>query len=191
MTDRRRSRPTNRSKTVTAVRPAISAGRVRVLGLVFALVFGAFAYRLVDLQVTPDPTLADSAGGRIERVDLPATRGSFLDRYGRPLAITRPSATVVVNPRLVADADIPAMVNQLAPHAALLPLFIARMQCRQFDGDTGVLADILGPRPCRKRRDRMCISTVIALRVALGLRALAEHIVGIGVPPALLPLGPL
>ena len=82
MTDRRRSRPTTRSKTVTAVRPAISAGRVRVLGLVFVLVFGAFAYRLVDLQVTPDPTLADSAGRHIDRVDLPATRGSFVDRYG-------------------------------------------------------------------------------------------------------------
>lgn len=122
MTDRRRSRPTNRSKTVTAVRPAISAGRVRVLGVVFALVFGAFAYRLVDLQVTPDPTLADSAGGRIERVDLPATRGSFVDRHGRPLAITRPSATVVVNPRLVADADIPAVVNQLSPHLDIDPV---------------------------------------------------------------------
>ncbi len=120
MTERRRSRPKHR--TVTAVRPAISAGRVRVLGLVFALVFGAFGYRLVDLQVTPDPTLADSAGRHIERVELPATRGAFVDRHGRPLAVSRPSATVVVNPRLVADAQIPAVVAQVSQHLDVDPV---------------------------------------------------------------------
>lgn len=120
MTDRRRTR--SKHNSVTAVRPAISAGRVRVLGLVFVLVFGAFGYRLVDLQVTPDPTLAESAGRHIDRVELPATRGSFLDRHGRPLAVSRPSATVVVNPRLVSDAEIPGMVAQLSQHLDLDPV---------------------------------------------------------------------
>ena len=144
MTERRRSRP--KPRTVTAVRPAISAGRVRVLGLVFALVFGAFGYRLVDLQVTPDPTLADSAGRHIERVELPATRGSFVDRHGRPLAVTRPSATVVVNPRLVSDADIPGMVAQLSQHLDVDPVRLTealssdkafRFLQRQVDPEVG------------------------------------------------------
>jgi len=119
MTGRRRSR--TRRGNVTAVRPAISAGRVRVVGLVFTLVFGAFGYRLVDLQVTQDPTLTDAVGRHVERIELPATRGSLVDRHGRPLAITRPSATVVVNPRLVADEQIPGVVAQLAQHLDVDP----------------------------------------------------------------------
>ena len=127
MTDRRRPRRSGARK-VTAVRPAISVGRVRVITLVFALVFGAFGYRLVDLQVTPDPSLAEAAGGRVDRVELPAARGSFLDRHGRPLAVSRPSATVVADPRLVLAADVPGVVAALAEY---------------LDTDPGVMASRL------------------------------------------------
>ena len=124
MTDRRRSRRPG-ARTVTAVRPAISVGRVRVLAVVFAVIFGAFGYRLVDLQVTPDPSLAEAAGGRVDRVELPAARGSFLDRHGRPLAVSRPSATVVADPRLVLDAEVPGVVAQLAEHLDTDPAVMA------------------------------------------------------------------
>ncbi len=117
-----RGRVRTKRGNVTAVRPAISAGRVRVLGLVFTLAFAAFGYRLVDLQVMRDPTLAHAVGRHIERIELPATRGSLIDRHGRPLAVTRPSTTVVVNPRLVAEHQIPGVVAQLSEHLDVDPV---------------------------------------------------------------------
>jgi len=152
MTDRP---PTRRSsaRNVTAVRPAISVGRVRVVGLVFALVFGALGYRLVDLQVTPDSTLADAAAGRIRRVDLPASRGSFVDRHGRPLAVSRPSATVVADPRLVGEPDVPGVVARLAEHLSADPTVLANRLAgpahyvyleRQVDPEIGEAVMALG-----------------------------------------------
>lgn len=131
---------------VTAVRPAVSVARVRSVGLVFLAVFGLFGYRLVDLQVTPDATLAESAGGRMRRVDLPATRGSFTDRHGRPLAVSRPSATVVADPRLVSDAQVPGVVAQLAAYLDTDPAVLTERLAgpahyvylqRQVDLETG------------------------------------------------------
>ena len=64
-------------------------------------------------------------------------------------------------------------------HRLLLRHFVARMDRRQLDRDAGVAADVGAAGAAVQRRDRVGIGAMVAQRVGLGARRLAEHVVGI------------
>ena len=79
-----------------------------------ALAFAAIAVRLTLVQGVSWRQYADlGASQRLRRVQLPAERGSVLDRNGAALAMTMPQRTVWANPRLVTDPA--AEARALAP----------------------------------------------------------------------------
>lgn len=82
---------------------------------------GAFGHRLYDLQLSPDPALAEGLGQRFRQHDVMAERGSILDRWGRPLAVSLPAPTIVANPSLIADHEIGAVVDRLVPLVSTSP----------------------------------------------------------------------
>jgi len=107
-------RTTNKGR-VRAVRPQVGKARVVVLGVVSGLVLIGFMWRLVDLQLMPDPALASGMGTRIVERSIPAPRGEILDRHGRPMALSLPAPTVIAEPRLISTDRVPAVVAALGP----------------------------------------------------------------------------
>ncbi len=152
MTGRARRPTTNRSRTVVPARPIVSRHRVYAVALCLALVFGLFGYRLVDLQLTPDPALAAGIGNRVRTVELAAPRGDILDRWGRTFALSLPAPTVVVDPRLVAEEQVPHLVARLEPLVSTPPEVLTRRLLsdahfayidRQVDTEIGAEIDYL------------------------------------------------
>ena len=79
-----------------------------------ALAFTAVAVRLTMVQGVSWKRYAElGASQRLRRVQLPAERGSVLDRNGAELAMTMPQRSVWANPRLVTDPA--AEARALAP----------------------------------------------------------------------------
>jgi cell division protein FtsI/penicillin-binding protein 2 len=63
------------------------------------------AGRLVHLQVVKAETFEDlGARQRVRRVELPAKRGSILDRNGSALAMSVDARAIYANPHFVTDA---------------------------------------------------------------------------------------
>ena len=88
--------------------------RLVVLLVVMALGFGAIAVRLTLVQGLSWRQYADlGASQRLRHVQLPAERGSVLDRNRAELAMTMPQRSVWANPRLVTDPAAEARL--LAP----------------------------------------------------------------------------
>ncbi len=106
-----------RPRIVVAARPTVSAQRVGAVAVVLVLVAGMFVYRLVDLQLTPDPRL-QAVSTPLTQDPIAAPRGEIVDRVGRALALSLPTPTVIADPRLFAPEDVPGVVAQLA---AVLP----------------------------------------------------------------------
>jgi cell division protein FtsI (penicillin-binding protein 3) len=80
------------------------AGRLVALLAAFLLSFLTVGGRLVVLQLRDAEAYETLARNqRVHRVELPATRGSILDRAGRVLALSLPAAAVYADPRLVRD----------------------------------------------------------------------------------------
>ncbi|MEM9201188.1 MAG: penicillin-binding protein 2 [Actinomycetota bacterium] len=98
---------------------------MRTVGAVFVLVMGGFMYRLADLQLTPDPAYAEPVSNTLRETQLEARRGSLVDRQGRPLAISLPSATIVADPRLVSVEQVPWVVGELAQRIDTDPTVLA------------------------------------------------------------------
>lgn len=123
---RRRSTPTRKrpSKKVVPARPVVSKPRVFVLLVVLGVVAGAFSWRLVDLQLTPDAALAGDVGSQVKEDSIAAPRGQIVDRYGRPISLSLPRPTIVANPRLLQGADTADESADLLSEAveALTPL---------------------------------------------------------------------
>jgi cell division protein FtsI (penicillin-binding protein 3) len=66
----------------------------------------ALGWRLVDIQVRSAPMYREMARRQTERdLEVPAERGKLYDRTGEPLAVSLPTATIVANPRQLADAE--------------------------------------------------------------------------------------
>jgi cell division protein FtsI (penicillin-binding protein 3) len=105
------------SKRVVAARPAVSKPRVFVLLVLLAVVGGAFSWRLVDLQLTPDAALAGDVGSRVTGEEIPAPRGQILDRFGRQISLSLPRPTIVANPRLLQSADTADVTANLLEEA--------------------------------------------------------------------------
>ena len=115
-----------RSRSTTSARPTVCPNRLRTLCAVFIIVIGGFGYRLADLQLTPDQALAEPISRTLRTEDLPAQRGSIVDRLGRPLAYSRPAPTIVADPRLISTEQVPYVVGQLASFLDTDPEVMAR-----------------------------------------------------------------
>lgn len=96
--------------------PLVGRGRVVSVLVVLALATGGVVYRIVDVQATPDPRLLEEAANPLGDIVVPAPRGTVFDRNGRAIALSLPAATVVSDPRLIADpqaaaADLAAVMG--------------------------------------------------------------------------------
>ena len=85
------------------------AGQFRLRARLLVALLGLFAFALVgralQLQVLDQQFLAKQGDMRYARVaKMPAHRGSILDRFGEPLAVSSPVDTVWVNPPELAQA---------------------------------------------------------------------------------------
>lgn len=70
-----------------------------ILSLAMFAVVGVLGYRGFDLHLAHQPFLKGQAAARhLRAVELPAHRGVITDRYGDPLAVSTPVASVWVNP---------------------------------------------------------------------------------------------
>jgi len=79
-----------------------------------AVVLGAFAVRLVDLQAVRGAELADQAlDQRLRTVTIAAQRGSILDASGEPMAVTVEARNLTVDQRLIEDPM--GVARELAP----------------------------------------------------------------------------
>src|SRR5690348_11273537 len=78
------------------------------------MVFGVLSVRLVQLQALSGRHYEELAlKQRLDKVTLPAERGSIFDRHGRDLALSVEQPTIWANPQLVADPAYEAA--KLAP----------------------------------------------------------------------------
>jgi cell division protein FtsI (penicillin-binding protein 3) len=107
------------------VSPSILTARRRlvVLGVVMLLAFAAVAVRLTLVQGLSWREYSElGESQRLRRVELPAERGSLLDRHGEQLAMSVAQRTVWANPRLVSDpaAEAHALAPVLGLDEALL-----------------------------------------------------------------------
>ena len=84
---------------------------IAAVATIWALLIAA---RLLHLQVFEHKTYRQAADRQqITTIEVPAPRGTIVDRNNRPLAISLPSQTVAINPRLIPD---PKMAARLLGH---------------------------------------------------------------------------
>ena len=131
--------------------PLVGRGRVVTVLVVLALALGGLVYRIVDVQATPDPRVLEEVSNPLGEIVVPAPRGTVFDRNGRTIALSLPAATVVSDPRLIADpqsaAAALAAVMGVEPEALLDKLQgegAFRYVARQVDADVGEQVDDLG-----------------------------------------------
>jgi len=85
-----------------------------VLLLATAIIASIFATRLVDLQAVRGEALADAAlSQRLRTLEIPAYRGSILDRSGQTLAVTVEARDITADQTLIEDPA--AVAVELAP----------------------------------------------------------------------------
>jgi cell division protein FtsI/penicillin-binding protein 2 len=83
--------------------------RIRLLFVVFAVLFAGVLARSAWLQVVRGPTYeAMATRQHRETIEIPAARGTIYDRTGEPLAIGEQATTVYADPRSVEDAALAA-----------------------------------------------------------------------------------
>lgn len=76
-------------------------GRAVMIGA--SLLLAAVLARVVWLQVSPDPRLAERIDERVRARTLPAVRGELVDRRGRVLSTTRLARRIVIDPTQLGD----------------------------------------------------------------------------------------
>jgi cell division protein FtsI (penicillin-binding protein 3) len=116
-------------RRVTVVRPAPAmadpGARLRQITAVVVLLFAVIGIRLIEFQIREAPGLAAAnLESRLQPVELPAPRGSILDRYGAMLAGSAEARYVFADPTKVEDpADAAAKLAPLldVPADQLLP----------------------------------------------------------------------
>src|SRR6185295_5723476 len=102
-----------------------------MLGLFAVALLG----RSLQLQVLDQQFLAEQGDMRYARVaKMPAHRGSVLDRFGEPLAVSSPVDTVWVNPPELAQAtdEIPRLARALKRDPQRLAQRVTSNLDRQF-----------------------------------------------------------
>ena len=107
---RREGLPTGHSD----FRPGDVRRRGTALLLATAIVASVFATRLIDLQAVRGEALADAAlSQRLRTLEVPAYRGSIVDRSGQPLAVTVEARNITADQTLIEDPA--AVAVELAP----------------------------------------------------------------------------
>jgi len=87
---------------LSPVRQSSAVNRLTLLAAILLLWALAIFGKLISLQVVQHSKYAAIARSQQEqRIDIPAPRGSILDRNGQPLAISVPVASVSVNPQQI------------------------------------------------------------------------------------------
>ena len=113
----RRNEPPRDDRTPSGpsdFRPGDSRKRGTALLLATAIVASVFATRLVDLQAVRGEALADAAlSQRLRTLEVPAYRGSIVDRSGQPLAVTVEARNITADQTLIPDPA--AVAVELAP----------------------------------------------------------------------------
>ena len=145
-----RSGSTGASRTTPPL-PLVGRGRVVTVLVVLALALGGLVYRIVDVQATPDPRVLEEVSNPLGEIVVPAPRGTVFDRNGRAIALSLPAATVVSDPRLIADphqaaaalsevmgVEAEALLDNLQGAGAF------RYVARQIDTDVGEQITDLG-----------------------------------------------
>ena len=80
--------------------------RVLQFSGIVILTFGGLFFRLASLQLTQVSKLTDqSVKNYVRRQQLPAKRGSILDRERRPLAIHKPTYRLSIRPHRVTSPE--------------------------------------------------------------------------------------
>ncbi len=88
--------------SATHINKKVSAWRLYFVFLVIFLLLIIIAWKVVDLQVLNNEVLQRQGDARTVRNDvIAAHRGNILDRNGRPLAISTPVQSLVLNPKEV------------------------------------------------------------------------------------------
>ncbi|WP_442875214.1 penicillin-binding transpeptidase domain-containing protein [Actinoplanes sp. NBC_00393] len=136
----RRNPPPRRPRPVPAEPPKLANSTRRLrLGTVLALsLFVAIGVRLVVLQVATSPAeakeLLDLRADRLTTVELPAPRGSILDRDGNVLAHSVEARYVYADPENAKlQKNIPAIAARLSPLLAVSrSKLMADMQRKQL-----------------------------------------------------------
>lgn len=130
--------------------PAVGRGRVLSVMVILCLVMGGLTYRIVDVQATPDPRVLEEVSIPLGEIVVPAARGRVLDRSGRTIALSLPAATIVADPRLVADPAVTAraLAEVLGQSALDLESSLRgdgafRYVARQVDAELGEKVDEL------------------------------------------------
>jgi cell division protein FtsI (penicillin-binding protein 3) len=118
------------TRALPALRDARSARRLRSALALYLLITLALGLRLVDIQVLSAPEYREMARKQTERdLELPAERGKVYDRTGEPLALSLPTATVVANPRQIAEAGDKADIAEIARSLSrVLPVATAEVE---------------------------------------------------------------
>jgi cell division protein FtsI (penicillin-binding protein 3) len=114
---------------------ALYPWRFRIVLLLLALMVGAIAWRIVDLQVIDQDFLKNQGDARsVRHIPIPAHRGLITDRHGEPLAVSTPVTTLWANPRELqaAKARWPELAKALGQESAALQQRLNEQAEREF-----------------------------------------------------------
>ncbi|MHB0807718.1 peptidoglycan D,D-transpeptidase FtsI family protein [Stutzerimonas nitrititolerans] len=114
---------------------ALYPWRFRIVLALMALMVGAIAWRIVDLQVLDQEFLKGQGDARsVRHIPIPAHRGLITDRHGEPLAVSTPVTTLWGNPRELqaARARWPELAEALGQDSATLTKRLQEQAEREF-----------------------------------------------------------
>ena len=199
------ARHPSRSGSTGSARPAaplplVARRRVVTALVVLALALSGLIYRVVDVQATPDPRVLAEVSNPLGEIIVPAPRGTVFDRNGRTIALSLPAATVVSDPRTIADprataaalsevmgVEAEALVDRLSGDVAF------RYVARQVDAEVGEQISDLGvegikviSEPRREHPNGECSALAVVGRVNIdhvGMSGIEEsydsHLAGV------------
>ncbi len=114
---------------------ALYPWRFRIVLALLALMIGALAWRIVDLQVIDQGFLQNQGDARsVRHISIPAHRGLITDRHGEPLAVSTPVTTLWGNPRELQAAQKrwPELAQALGQEPAVLQQRLKAQAEREF-----------------------------------------------------------
>lgn len=114
---------------------ALYPWRFRIVLAILALMVGAIAWRIADLQVLDQGFLKGQGDARsVRHIPIPAHRGLITDRHGEPLAVSTPVTTLWGNPRELQSAQDrwPELAKVLGQDPAVLQERLKAQAEREF-----------------------------------------------------------
>ncbi|WP_172959815.1 MULTISPECIES: peptidoglycan D,D-transpeptidase FtsI family protein [Pseudomonas] len=114
---------------------ALYPWRFRVVIALLALMVGAIAWRIIDLQVVDRDFLKGQGDARsLRHIPIPAHRGLITDRNGEPLAVSTPVTTLWANPKemQVARDRWPQLAAALGQNAQQLTERLTQQANKEF-----------------------------------------------------------